>query len=439
MPPEDELAATARLRVPGVPASAGQEGEDVKGRARPGAVGRRFAFIGPAFLVAVGYMDPGNWATDLAAGSAYGYRLLPAVLLAGLVGALLQSLSARLGIATGRDLAQSCRENFSRPVGFGLWVLAEIGICACDLAEVLGTALALRMLFDIPLLPGVLLTLLDVLLVLGLQRRGLRGLEAAVAALMLVVAVCFAIELAMVGVSWPTLLADSLPSLDVFHDGQMLYLALGIVGATVMPHNLYLHSSVVSIPKAQDRTDEAMRWSNYDIMMALSLAILVNGAILMLAAAGFHANGQTDVADISQAHRLLLPLLGPAAATLFAVALLASGLNATLTATMAGQIVMEGFVRFRLPAWKRRLLTRLLAVAPAVLAVALDGEAGLGRLLILSQVVLALQLPFAAIPLVMFTCDKARMGRMAPTRLFSAVSWSVVLLLSLLNGWLLFG
>ena len=372
------------------------------------------AFSGPGYLVAVGYMDPGNWATDLAGGSQFGYTLLSVILLSNVMAIVLQALSAKLGIVTGRDLAQACRDHYSRPVGFMLWVACELAIIACDLAEVIGTAIALQLLFGLPLVWGVCLTALDVLLILLLQQRGFRKLEAFVIALLVIIAGCFAVELALSQPAIGDVLRGYLPTAQVVTNPAMLYIAIGILGATVMPHNLYLHSSVVQT-RAFERDDagrrEAIRYATIDSTVALMLALLINSAILILAASTFHVAGRTDVAEIGDAYQLLAPMLGAGiASTLFAVALLASGQNSTVTATLAGQIVMEGFLRIRLPAWQRRLITRLLAIIPAVTVAALYGESGTAQLLVLSQVVLSMQLPFAVIPLVAFTSNRAKMG-----------------------------
>jgi manganese transport protein len=410
---------------------------------RTGSWGRKLlAFAGPGFLVAVGYMDPGNWATDLAAGSGFGYRLLAVVLLSSLMAIVLQALAARLGIATGRDLAQACRDRFSPPVSFALWVLAEIGICACDLAELLGTALGLKLLLGIPLLLGVCLTTLDVMLVLALQRGGFRKLEAIIVSLLILVGVCFAVQIALARPVWSQVATGFVPSSQIISDPRMLYLAIGILGATIMPHNLYLHSSIVQTRRFD--LDEmgrrlAARMAAWDSSLALILAMLVNAAILVLAAATFHAAGANEVTDISQAHTLLTPMLGAGAATLFAVALLAAGQNASVTATLAGQIVMEGFLRLRLSPWKRRLATRLVAVIPAILVIGLHGEKALGDLLILSQVILSLQLPFAVVPLAWLTGDSARMGRLVSPAWLQGLAWLIAMVIAVLNLTLLNG
>jgi manganese transport protein len=399
---------------------------------------RRFAaFLGPGYMVSVGYMDPGNWATDLAGGAQFGYTLLSVVLLSNLMAILLQALSARLGIATGRDLAQACREAYPRPVAIVLWVVCEIAIIACDLAEVIGTAIALKLLFGIPLTVGAIVTALDAVLLLYLMNRGFRALEAFVIALLCVIAACFAIQIAAAAPPLANVLGGFVPSSAIVTDPKMLYVAIGIIGATVMPHNLYLHSAIVQTRDFEQSSEgrrDAIRWSTLDGTIALMLALLVNAAILILAATVFHNSGHRDVAEIEDAFELLSPLLGLGiASTLFAVALLASGLNSTVTATLAGQIVMEGFLRLRLPPWARRLVTRLLAIVPVVAVTALYGEAGTGRLLVFSQVVLAMQLPFAVIPLVRFVSDRQKMGEFVISRGLAALAWAVAALIVMLN------
>ena len=399
------------------------------------------AFAGPGYLVAVGYMDPGNWATDLAGGSAFGYTLLAVVLFSSLMAMVLQSLSARLGIVTGQDLAQACRAHFSRPVTIGLWFLCEIAIIACDLAEVLGTAIALQLLFGLPLVWGVILTGFDVFLILALQQFGFRKLEAFIVALLIVIAGCFAYELILARPDPLAVAGGLLPRAEIVTNPAMLYIAIGILGATVMPHNLYLHSSIVQTRRfAQDEEGkaDAVRHATIDSSVALTLALFINAAILILAAATFHGSGQS-VAEIGDAYRLLSPTLGAGAASvLFAVALLASGQNSTVTGTLAGQIVMEGFLDLRMPVWLRRLVTRMLAIVPAALVVGAAGDRGATELLVLSQVVLSLQLPFAVIPLVAFTGDKAKMGRLAAPGWLKLVAWAIAALLVVLNGKLLF-
>ena len=403
---------------------------------------RRFlAFAGPGYLVAVGYMDPGNWATDIGGGSAFGYTLLSVVLAASLMAMLLQALSARLGIAAGLDLAQACRAHYPRGVAIGLWVLCEIAIVACDLAEVLGTAIALQLLFRLPLLWGVIVTSLDVFLILALQRFGFRKIEAVIVALLLVIAGCFLFELIIAGPDWRAAAAGLVPSTEVVTDPKALYLAIGILGATVMPHNLYLHSSLVqtrAVAADDAAKARAIGLATLDSSLALFFAFFINAAILVLAAATFHRAGRTDVADIAQAHELLAPMLGVGVAgTVFAVALLASGQNSTVTGTLAGQIVMEGFLDLKLPVWLRRLVTRLLAVVPAAIVVGLAGDRGATGLLVLSQVILSLQLPFAVVPLVAFTNRRDVMGAFASPRWLAWLAWGVTGLIIGLNATLL--
>ena len=400
------------------------------------------AFTGPGFLVAVGYMDPGNWATDLAGGSAFGYTLLTVILMSNIMAVVLQALSARLGIATGRDLASACRDAYSKPTAIVLWLLCEIAIVACDLAEVIGTAIGLNLLFGIPLVWGVVLTGLDVLLILALQKHGFRKLEAFIIALIAIIALCFIYELAASQPEIGPLLRGFIPTAQVVTNPAMLYIAIGILGATVMPHNLYLHSAAVQT-RDYERTPagkrDAVKWATIDSTVALSLALFVNAAILILAASAFHTIGRIDIAEIQDAYQLLTPTLGTAAAsTLFAVALLASGQNSTITATLAGQIVMEGFLRLRLPPWARRLITRGLAIVPCVIVAALYGESGTARLLILSQVVLSMQLPFAVIPLVRFTSDRAKMGELVSPGWLRGLAWGIAALIVVLNLKLLY-
>jgi len=406
------------------------------------ALKRLFAFVGPGYLVAVGYMDPGNWATSLAGGSAFGYTLLAVALLSSLMAMLLQSLCTRVGIATGRDLAQLCRERFPRPVAWGLWLLAEVAICATDLAELIGTAIALKLLFGIPLLAGVMLTALDALLVLWLQHRGMRWLEAFIVAMIAIIAGCFAIQIVLAQPEWSAVLSGYLPSPSIVTDSTQLYLAIGILGATVMPHNLYLHTATVqsrAVGANLEEKREAIRFATIDSTVALSLALLINSAILILAAATFHTTGHTEVAEIEDAYQLLIPVAGAGlAATLFAVALLACGLTATITATLSGQVVMEGFLQFRLPPVLRRLVTRLIAIVPAVIVTWQYGESGTAQLLILSQVVLSLQLPFAVIPLMLFATDRGRLGVLAAPRWQAVLGWAASLLIVGLNAKLLF-
>jgi len=402
---------------------------------------KMMAFAGPGYLVAVGYMDPGNWATDLAGGSRYGYTLISVIMLSNLMAILLQALSARLGIVSGRDLAQACRDHFSPPVTFALWLLCEVAIAACDLAEVIGSAIALNLLFGLPLFWGVCFTALDVLLVLYLQQFRFRYVEALVVFLILGIAGSFAIELALARPDLGAVLRSLVPDPEIARNPEMLFIAVGILGATVMPHNLYLHSSIVQTRKYRDDVAsrrEAVRFATIDSTVALMSALFLNGAILVMAAASFHGTGHQDVADISDAYLLLAPLLGTQlASTLFAVALLFSGQNATLTGTLAGQIVMEGFLNIRLRPWLRRLITRLIAIIPALFTVALYGERGTGALLILSQVVLSLQLPFAVFPLVMFVGSRKKMGPLVAPRWMLALAWPTAIVIAALNVWML--
>ncbi len=400
------------------------------------------AFAGPGYMVSVGYMDPGNWATDLAGGSQFGYTLLFVILLSNLMAVLLQALAARLGIVTGRDLAQACRDSFSRRVNITLWLACEAAIIACDLAEVIGTAIALKLLFGIPLLSGALITALDVFLLLLLMNRGFRFLEAFVIALILVIAICFAVQIVAAAPPVAAMLSGFLPSSVIVTNPEMLYIAIGIIGATVMPHNLYLHSSIVQT-RAFERSDngrrQAIKWATADSTVALTLALFVNAAILIVAAATFHTSGHADVKEIEQAYELLSPLLGLGiASALFAVALLAAGMNSSVTATLAGQIVMEGFLHLRLPNWARRLLTRGIAIVPVVVVTAVYGERGTGQLLIFSQVILSMQLPFAVIPLVRFVCDRRKMGQFTVPRSVAILAWVVAGIILTLNIKLLF-
>ena len=399
------------------------------------------AFAGPGYLVAVGYMDPGNWATDLAGGARYGYALLSVIMLSNLMAILLQALAARLGIVSGRDLAQACRDHYSRPTTIALWVLCEIAIAACDLAEVIGSAIALNLLFGLPVLWGVCLTSLDVLLVLYLQQYRFRYVEALVVILIVGIAGCFAVQIALARPALMDVFAGFLPTAGIVRDPGMLYIAVGILGATVMPHNLYLHSSIIQTRKYGDAVSdrrEAVRFATIDSTVALMSALFLNGAILVVAAATFHGTGHEQVADIGDAYLLLAPLLGTQlASTLFAVALLFSGQNATLTGTLAGQIVMEGFLNIRLRPWLRRLITRLIAIVPALITVSLYGERSTTSLLILSQVILSLQLPFAVFPLVLFTGDRRKMGDLVAPTWMLALAWPVAVLIAALNAWLL--
>ncbi|CAN5406364.1 Nramp family divalent metal transporter [soil metagenome] len=399
------------------------------------------AFAGPGYLVAVGYMDPGNWATDTAGGSAYGYSLLSVVLFANLLAMFLQALAAKLGIASGRDLAQACRYTYSPRVNMALWALCEIAIIACDLAEVLGTAIALQLLFGLPLAAGVVLTGLDVLLILGLQHSGFRKLEAIIIALLVVIGGCFAFELMMSRPDVAAVANGFVPTLEIVTDPKMLYVAIGILGATVMPHNLYLHSSIVQTRRFE-RTDagkrEAFTMAAIDSTVALTLALFINAAILILAASTFHVAGRFDVADLGQAYHLLSPMLGAGAASVvFAVALLADGQNSTMNGTLAGQIVAEGFGGLSIPVWARRSFTRLLAIVPAALVIIVVGDSGATKLLIASQVLLSLQLPFAVVPLVRMTSDRKLMGNLVNSRAVSVIAWGIAATLITLNGVLL--
>ncbi|WP_461093594.1 Nramp family divalent metal transporter [Spirosoma gilvum] len=399
------------------------------------------AYAGPGLMVAVGYMDPGNWATDIAGGARFGYQLLSVVLISNLFAILLQHLSLKLGIATGRDLAQACRDHFSRPVGIGLWLLAEIAIAACDLAEVIGSAIALNLLFGLPLTIGVLITALDALLLLYLQNKGFQILERIVGGLIFLIVACFGYELIVSQPVMADVVAGLVPHSAIVTDPSMLYIAIGILGATVMPHNLYLHSSIVQT-RNFGRNDagrkSAIKFATIDSTVSLFLAFFINAAILILSAAAFHFSGNQQVADIADAHRLLDPVLGvKLAGILFAVALLASGQNSTLTGTLAGQIVMEGFLNLRLKPWVRRLVTRLVAIIPALIVAILYGERGTAELLVLSQVILSLQLSFAVVPLVQFTSDKTKMGRFVNPGWLKLLSWTVALIIMGLNGYLL--
>lgn len=400
------------------------------------------AFAGPGYLVAVGYMDPGNWATDIAGGARFGYALLSVIVISNLMAILLQALAVRLGIASGRDLAQACRDHYSRSTTYALWVLCEVAIAACDLAEVLGAAIALNLLTGLPLIWGVCLTAADVLIVLYLQHRGFRYVEALVVTLILLIAVSFAVEIALSRPEPLAVAAGMIPSAEILRNTDMLYIAIGILGATVMPHNLYLHSSIVQTRKYLDDVDskrEAIRFATIDSSVALMSALFINGAILVVASATFHGTEYASIADISDAYKMLSPLLGTSlASTLFALALLFSGQNATLTGTLAGQIVMEGFISLRLRPWLRRLITRLIAIVPAVIVILIYGDRGTGPLLILSQVVLSLQLPFAVFPLVQFTGQKAKMGAFASPGWVRVLAWTVAAVIAALNAWLLY-
>ena len=431
MPPPSEAAAT--VGPPSLP-------EVHRSVAVPNAGGflrKLFAFMGPGYLIAVGYMDPGNWATSLAGGSAFGYTLLSVALASSLMAVLLQALCVRIGVATGRDLAQLCRERFPKSVAYPLWVLAEVAICATDLAELIGTAIALELLFGIPLLYGVLLTAFDAILILWLQNKGVRWLEALVFGLIALIVGCFGVQIALSNPVWSEVLSGYIPAASIVTDRTQLYIAMGILGATVMPHNLYLHTAIV---QSRDwKPDEAskraaMRYATIDSSIALTLALFINSAILITAAATFHAHGSTEVAEIGDAYKLMAPLLGSGlAATLFAVALLFCGLNATVTTTLAGQVVMEGFLRFRMSPVMRRLVTRLLAIIPAVVVTWVYGSSGTAHLLILSQVVLSLQLPFAVIPLMMFAGDRKRLGGLVAPGWQMVLGWAIAAIMVGLN------
>ncbi len=410
---------------------------------RSGGMFRRaMAFVGPGYLVSVGYMDPGNWATSIAGGAQFGYTLLTVALMSNIMAIILQSLCARLAIGSGRDLAQACRDAFPKAVSLVLWLFAEIAIIATDIAEVVGTAIGLNLLFGIPLELGVIITALDVFVILGLQKLGFRWIEAFIIALLGVIFVCFFFQIALADPDWRGVILGFAPTVDIVKNPAMLYLALGIIGATVMPHNLYLHSGIVqtrdyghSLPEKR----EALKFATIDSTVALMFALLVNASILILAAATFWKTGRTDVAEIGDAHAMLAPLLGSLLAPkLFAISLLACGLNSAVTATLAGQIVMEGFLNIRLPAWLRRLITRMIAIGPAAGVTIYYGTEGTGLLLILSQVILAFQLPFAIVPLVMFTRNKAKMGALVAPTWLTAVAAIIAAIIIALNVKLLY-
>ena len=407
-----------------------------------GFLRKLFAFMGPGYLVAVGYMDPGNWATSLAGGSAFGYTLLAVALTSSLMAILLQALCVRVGVSTGRDLAQLCRERFPKVVAYPLWLFAEIAICATDLAELIGTAIALELLFGIPLLYGVFLTALDAFLILWLQNKGVRWLEALIFGFIVLIVGCFGIQIVLSQPDWAAVLNGYIPAVSIVTNKTQLFIAMGILGATVMPHNLYLHTAVVQSRswKLDDAgKKEAIKFATIDSTLALTLALLINSAILITAAATFHASGNTEVAEIGQAYQLLTPLLGAGiAATAFGVALLLCGLNATVTATLAGQVVMEGFLRFRLPPVLRRLVTRLIAIIPAVIVTWMYGASGTAQLLSLSQVILSIQLPFAVIPLLLFAQDRRRMGVFTAPVWQLALGWATAAVIVGLNMKLLF-
>lgn len=410
---------------------------------RSGRFWRRLSsFLGPGYLVAVGYMDPGNWATSIAGGSAFGYTLLSVVVVSNFMAIILQALSLRLGIASGRDLAQACHDAFGPKARWFLWIMAEAAIVATDLAEVIGTAIGLNLLFGMPMEIGVILTLADVLLIFWLQSKGFRKVEAVVVALTLVIAVCFIFQIIYADPVWGEVLAGLIPQREILSNPLMLYVALGILGATVMPHNLYLHSAIIQTRNYGDSDADkrnAIRMGTIDSTIALMFALFINGAILVLGAAAFHATGRTEVAEIQEAHALLSPVLGVSiASTLFAVALLASGLNSTVTATLTGQIVMEGFIQFRIAPWARRLVTRGIAIIPAVITVFWFGESGTAKLLVASQVVLSLQLPFAVVPLVIFTANRQKMKGLQAPRWMTYTAWLIAAIVIVLNTKLIY-
>ena len=400
------------------------------------------AFAGPGYLVAVGYMDPGNWATDLAGGAQFGYTLISVILISNLMAMLLQSLACKLGIVTGRDLAQACRDHYSRPVSLALWVLCEVAIAACDLAEVIGSAIALNLLFSIPLVWGVCITAADVLLLLYMQNKGFRYVEALVISLIIIIGTIFTIEIILSGPDMMGILQGFVPNPEILRNPSMLYIAIGILGATVMPHNLYLHSAIVQTrehPLTDGGKKMAIKYATIDSTLALTLALFVNASILIVSAGVFFRHGYHEVQGIEKAYALLSPLLGiPAASVLFAFALLASGQNSTLTGTLAGQIVMEGFLNLRIPPVLRRLITRLIAIVPAIIVTILYGTKGTTSLLILSQVILSLQLSFAVFPLVQFTSSKAKMGKFANKMWLKLLGYFVAVLIAVLNAWLLY-
>ena len=401
-----------------------------------------FAFAGPGLMISVGYMDPGNWATDIAGGAQFGYTLLSVILISNLFAIVLQHLSLKLGIAAERDLAQACRDHFTPRVNFVLWVLCEIAIAACDLAEIIGAAIALNLLFGIPLTVGILITVLDVFIILMLQARGFRWLESIIGGLIFVIFACFAYEVVISKPDLVPMLHGLLPQKEIVFNPSMLYIAIGILGATVMPHNLYLHSSIVQT-RSYKRTDEgkkeAIKFATIDSTASLFLAFFINAAILVLAAATFHTSGNSHIADIHDAYEMLTPLLGTSLASIaFGIALLASGQNSTLTGTLAGQIVMEGFLNIRMKPWVRRLITRLIAVIPAFLVAYFYGEQGTTELLVLSQVILSMQLSFAVVPLVMFTSDKLKMGKFVNSTSLKIIAWSITAVIVVLNVYLLY-
>jgi manganese transport protein len=403
---------------------------------------RKFlAFVGPGLLVSVGYMDPGNWATDIEGGAKFGYSLLSVIFISNLIAIVLQSLCVRLGIVTGQDLAQLCRRSFSRPINITLWLLAEVAIIACDLAELLGSALALNLLFHLPLVWGVCITALDVMIVLLLQGKGIRWLEAMIFGLIATIGICFLAEILLAQPDWSSVAHGYVPQLDILQHPDKLYIAVSILGATVMPHNLYLHSSMVQTRSWQDSLPDpntAIRYATIDSTVSLIGALLINSAILIVAAATFYVSGNQTVDEIQEAYQLLAPLLGTGAASvLFGLALLASGQSSTLTGTYAGQVIMEGFLDLQIPCWLRRIITRALAIAPALVGIMLFGDRGIGMMLVLSQVILSLQLPFAVFPLVLFTGNQALMGKLASPGWLQGLAWTAAWLIAGLNLWLL--
>ncbi len=439
---EENKIATKAWRKDSKENSLSEVFSSVKVPASGGYWRKLLAFSGPGLMVAVGYMDPGNWATDIAGGAQFGYTLLSVIFISNIFAILLQYLALKLGVATERDLAQACRDHYSPAVSFSLWVLCEIAIAACDLAEVIGSAIALNLLFGLPLTWGVAITALDVLVILFFQYKGFRFIESVVASLIVVIVVSFIFEMIKSRPDIFPMLSGLLPSPKIVTNPSMLYIAIGILGATVMPHNLYLHSSIVqtrNYPRTTAGKKMAIKFARIDSTVALMAAFFINAAILIVAAASFHTSGHQDVADITDAHKLLAPLLGTALAPiLFAVALLASGQNSTLTGTLAGQIVMEGFLHIRLKPWLRRLITRVIAIVPALIVTIIYGERGTANLLILSQVILSMQLSFAVIPLVMFTNSKHKMGVFANHKAMKIIAWMASGIILLLNLYLLY-
>ncbi|AZA60654.1 divalent metal cation transporter [Chryseobacterium indoltheticum] len=400
------------------------------------------AFAGPGLMVAVGYMDPGNWATDIAGGSQFGYTLLSVILISNIFAMVLQHLSVKLGVVAERDLAQACRDHFKPTTNFILWIFCEIAIAACDLAEVIGSAIALNLLFGIPLTWGIVITTIDVLIILLLQAKGFRWIESIVAGLMFIILVCFGYEIIISKPEINAILGGLIPQKEIITNPAMLYIGIGILGATVMPHNLYLHSSIVQTrdyTRDREGKKEAIKYATLDSTVSLLLAFFINAAILILAAATFHTTGNEHIADIHDAYKMLTPILGASMASIaFAIALLASGQNSTLTGTLAGQIVMEGFLNIRLKPWLRRLITRLIAVIPALIVAIIYGEQGTTDLLVLSQVILSMQLSFAVVPLVIFTNDKAKMGEFVNKPFLKICVWIISIVIIILNLYLLY-